>query len=104
MTMTYDVHNKRGHIETTQAVGTSTAKIPPPHQRSTVTIHPDPTGTGKAQYTTSSPALLAAGTARWVDWEDGSVSAVTTRTLSGPVTGWRFVCSSGQIVGEIVTA
>ena len=57
---------------------------------------------GKIQTTTSPMAAIAAGTAIWIDWAEGDVTATTSDIISGPVTGVRGVSVSGGIAIEIV--
>ena len=57
--------------------------------------------TGKVQYTFSSTANVLAGTANWVDWDDGDVTSNTGSTITAPVTAVRGVSVSGDIVFEV---
>jgi len=59
-------------------------------------------GTGKFQTTTSSAADIIAGSATWVDWAEGNVTATTSDVITGPVTGIRGVSISGEINIEVV--
>ncbi len=67
-----------------------------------VGIVPIDGGSGKVQYTLSSPADVEADAATWRDWPSGVVSAVTDDTLTGPVTAVRAISASGEIRLEVV--
>ena len=58
--------------------------------------------TGKFQFTTSTDAKVAAGTATWQDWPYGVVTGTVSDMLIGPVTAVRGVSSAGTINFEIV--
>ena len=58
--------------------------------------------TGKFQVTTSTDAKVAAGTATWQDWNEGTSTGTVSDTLIGPVTGLRGVSVSGEIKIEVV--
>lgn len=57
-------------------------------------------GSGKVQTTASSRAAVKAGTANWVDWDRGVVSATTTDVFFD-VTAIRAVRSAGTIILEV---
>jgi len=57
---------------------------------------------GKVQFTTSTDAAVAAGTAVWQDWPEGTVTTNTSDTLLGPVTAVRGVSVSGVIDFDVV--
>lgn len=60
-----------------------------------VSVHPGASSGGKLQYSTSKPSLVAAGTARWIDWAKGAVTAPASDVPEGPVTAVRGVHTSG---------
>ncbi len=58
--------------------------------------------TGKIQFTTSTDAKVAAGTAVWQDWPSGVVTGTVSDMLVAPVTGVRGVSSAGTVDFELV--
>jgi len=56
---------------------------------------------GKVQYTISTLTKVAAGTATWHDWPQGSVFSNTVDHLKAPVTAIRFVASGGEVTFEV---
>lgn len=58
--------------------------------------------TGNIQFTTSTDALVAAGTAAWQDWPNGVVTGTESDVLLGPVTAVRGVSVAGTINFEII--
>ena len=59
--------------------------------------------TGKVQVSTSSDAIIAAGSAIiWQDWPKGVQTGTISDVLVGPVTGIRGVSSSGEVTIEII--
>ena len=63
----------------------------------TVGLVKETTGTGKIQFTLSSASSVIAGTAVWIDWPAGSVTATTVDRILGPVTAVRAIVSSGVL-------
>lgn len=63
----------------------------------------DPSGTAKMQYTLSPIADVTGGTARWVDWSPGEVTATTSEFLTDPITAIRIVSVSGEVTADIKT-
>lgn len=57
--------------------------------------------TGKVQYTFSSMEKIEAGTANWVDWSDGEVTANAGTAFVAPVTAVRGVSVSGEVALEV---
>ena len=57
--------------------------------------------TGKFQYTFSSTEKVEAGTANWIDWDNGDVTSNTGATFTAPVTAVRGVSVSGAITIEV---
>lgn len=51
--------------------------------------------TGKIQYTLSSVANVEAGSAIWIDWPSGNVTAATGYAINGPVTALRCINVAG---------
>ena len=58
--------------------------------------------TGKIQFTTSTDAKVAAGTATWQDWPSGVVTGTVSDTLISPVTAVRGVSDAGTVDFEII--
>lgn len=67
-----------------------------------VSIALHPSGTAKIQYTLSREALVAANTARWIDWARGNVTVPTVDIAEGSITACRVVSVSGAAVVEVV--
>ena len=89
---------------TTPATETSPA-IPVRRWPITVTVSAEAAiGAAKAQYTTSLPSKVTAGTASWLDWPSGAVAAGTSKReiFAGPVTGVRCVSTTGIAIMEVV--
>jgi hypothetical protein len=63
-------------------------------------LHPD--GTAKVQFTLSREALVAANTARWLDWSRGNVTEAVVDIPEGPITACRVVSISGDAIIEVV--
>jgi hypothetical protein len=61
----------------------------------TITVIPGSGCTVKAQTSTSSSAAVTAGTATWVDWDTGAVTANTSAALVSPVTALKFLRTVG---------
>ena len=57
--------------------------------------------TGKFQATTSPLSRVTAGTANWVDWDVGDVTATTMQVLRGPATAVRAVSVAGAVAYEV---
>ena len=57
---------------------------------------------GKIEFTTSTDAKVAAGTAVWQDWDPGTVTVTTSDALITGVTAVRGVSVSGTITIELV--
>lgn len=71
----------------------------------TVTCLPSegsPAGSGKIQFSTSLPAEVKAGTAKWQDWARGVVTSMASDIPEGPVTAIRGVAIVGDLVIELV--
>lgn len=58
-------------------------------------------GTAKIQLTNSPPDRIEAGTANWVDWAAGSVTASTVPTIIAGPSAIRVVLSSGSVTLEV---
>lgn len=70
----------------------------------TLAVHPSPGATATVSYTVSTPARIAAGTARWLPaaiGEDGVVSAPAATDIPAPVTALRVVAALGEVVVEV---
>jgi len=63
----------------------------------------DPSGTAKLQHTISSIQDVTGGTANWVDWGPGEVSAVTQAFIDQPVTALRVVSVDGEVQAHFRT-
>lgn len=99
------IGRKPGYHHTEQLLDTVTGNpvIIPPLNGMPVTCSVIITGvSGKIQFTISTDAKVAAGTAVWSDWAAGTVTANTWDTLIGPVTAIRGVSVSGTIDIEVV--
>lgn len=71
----------------------------------TLAVHPAAGATATVAYTASSPARIAAGTARWIPaaiGEDGVVSEPTAIETITPLTGLRITATGGEVAVEIV--
>lgn len=71
----------------------------------TLAVHPAPGATATVGYTISSPARVAAGTARWMPVGIGAVGVVTASEgidIPSPVTALRVVAADGDVAVEIV--
>lgn len=77
-------------------------KIPTGVQQVTVMLIPAGGASGKSQFTTSTYADIAAGTATWVDMPKGVVSATSYEGINFPVTAVRGVSVSGNVTLEVV--
>lgn len=60
-----------------------------------------PEGTAKLQFTISRPVKIGNGTARWLDWSQGNVTAPASDVIDGPITAVRGVSISGDLVIEV---
>ncbi len=58
--------------------------------------------TGKIQFTTSTDAKVAAGTAIWQDWPAGVVTGTVSDRLISGVTAVRGVSSAGTVDFELI--
>lgn len=90
------------HAATVAADTTSSPLyLPPqPERRATVAIHPG--STAKVQYTTSPESAVDGGTAQWIDWPEGEVSASTQDALLAPVTALRAVAIGADADWEVI--
>ncbi|KKN41622.1 hypothetical protein LCGC14_0721550 [marine sediment metagenome] len=96
---------KPGYHHTEQLLDgvTGDPVIIPPLNGQPVTCSMIITGvSGKFQTTTSTDALVAAGTAVWEDWPEGTVTVNTDDRLLSPVTAVRGVSVSGVVDINIV--
>jgi hypothetical protein len=94
--------NQNSSFDLTSGETSDTLVIRHTENTLSMAIHPNPTGAGKFQFTLSSIEKIKADTALWVDWSKGNVNVTTTDILMGPVTGIRVVCSSGDVIAEVV--
>lgn len=69
--------------------------------RTTVAVYP--ATRAKAQYTVSSPEMVAAGTAKWIDWPIGNTNRDATDTLLGIATAIRLVSIVGAASMEVLS-
>lgn len=60
-------------------------------------IHPV-SGTARVEFTLSHPDLVEAGTARWITWAKGDVSASAADALISSVTAIRGVCTTNAVI------
>lgn len=72
--------------------------IPASHNDVLVVV--SPSTSARLQFTISSKEAINAGTATWVDWEDGDVSEARARVISGTVSALRLV-SVGASIWEV---
>lgn len=81
-----------------ESVAASTTSTPIPINgesgKVSVAVHPSG-GTGRVEFSLSSNAISAPGSANWVAWAGGDVSASTADTLDGPVVAVRCVSGAG---------
>ena len=82
--------------------GTTSAIVYITNYPVSIRVIPSGGASGKAQFSTSTPADLQAGTGVFDDWSKGTVSANTAVASEGPITAMRFVSVSGAITGEVV--
>lgn len=80
------------------AGSTSSAILTPPS--CVITCTPGGGGTMLAEATWSSQAEVAAGTATWFDWDEGTVSAKANQLLLH-ATAVRFTATTAAGVGEV---
>jgi len=86
------------HTENLLDGATGDAIIIPPLNGQPVTCTMRITGvSGKFQFTTSTDAIVASGTAVWQDWALGTVTANVSDVLLGAVTAVRGVSVSGTV-------
>ena len=76
----------------------STATFKHPVIPCSVVAIPGSGGTAKVEYTLSSIAAVGAGSATWVEWDDGAVSDTTGTALYSPVTALRFTATTEDAV------
>ncbi|MBF0311461.1 MAG: hypothetical protein HQL56_18250 [Magnetococcales bacterium] len=88
--------------ETVTAGGTSSVYRIPEGAHPTVAIHPVSGGTAVVQFTTSLPSKVAAGTANWVSWDHGSVSASKADFIQGQITALRATATTQNAVLEVI--
>lgn len=72
---------------------------------STLAVHPAAGATATVSITCSTPARIAAGTARWARaalGEDGVVSAASIIDIPAPLTGIRVEAAGGTVAVEVV--
>lgn len=67
-----------------------------------VAIHPAAGQTARAEYTLSSPAEIEAGTAKWIPWPLGDVSASSSDALLTMCVAIRGVASGGTAAIEVL--
>lgn len=60
-------------------------------------VHPA-SGTARVEFTLSHPDLVEAGTARWIAWAKGDVSASAADALISSVTAIRGVCTTNAVI------
>jgi len=65
--------------------------------RTTYSIIPKPSGTGKVEFTLESDADMDAGTATGISWKHGFVSGSKVSTDNHHLSGFRVVCNSGTV-------
>lgn len=79
------------HAESATAGTTEAVLLPGNGEAPTVHVMPGATSSGNVEITISSPDKVSAGTAVWMAWADGAVSAATLKTLASPATAVRLV-------------
>lgn len=84
-------------------VGTSDwIQLPPGMQVVSVAIHPALGQTARVEFSLSSWDDLAAGTARWIAWDLGNVSASAADGIMSLASALRAVSSGGTATLELV--
>lgn len=76
--------------------------IPPGMMSISVALHPAVGQTARIEYTLSSSARINAGTARWIAWPLGDISASNADSLLTTAAAIRVVSSSGTATLELV--
>lgn len=79
---------------------TSDYAILPYNAESSVAVYPS--GRAKCQYTLSKVADVEAGTATWIDWPLGVVSANDADTIIGVASAVRLVSLQGEATMEVI--
>ena len=72
------------------------------HSDISVAALPVSGGTALVEGTTSPHADVIAGTANWVDWDDGSVTADTQAVALGPLSGIRCTATTQDCTLEVM--
>jgi hypothetical protein len=68
----------------------------------TITAVPGASGSLLVEYSTTPGAAGNPGAASWANWPSATVSARTSNTLTGPVTGLRATATTANGVLEVV--
>jgi len=99
--MTHDKVSGRYYFAETVSSGIFSDPVlaPPayPHDPGSkpVSVFVKPAGTARLEFTLSSRSLVEAGTAIWLPWPNGDVTAATAAAINAPVTAMRCVSVSG---------
>lgn len=56
---------------------------------------------GLFQFTASSRASVLNGSAKWVDWDRGSVDVETDRAIFNLIGAWRLVSTTGRVLAVV---
>lgn len=94
--------------EVSVAAGEVSAPVFLPKRLGTIAVKviPGASGTAEVEYTLDEPESVsnAPGSTDWQIWDDGAVSAVTTRALISVVSGLRLKAYSDTAVMQIVVS
>jgi hypothetical protein len=97
--------NEYGKFKVEVAIPANTTSdyvpLPPQVRMVSVAIHPTVPGTARVEYTVSSRDRLIAGTARWLTWPLGTLSAADADTLMSSASAIRGVATDHDAVMEI---
>nr|WP_299241404.1 hypothetical protein [uncultured Halomonas sp.] len=88
------------HAETVTAATGDAVLLPGVVRAATVAVHPGAGAT--VEYTVSHPDAVAAGTANWVAWSGGQVTAPTVAQLPERVTAARLIAATNASTWEVV--
>jgi len=74
----------------------------PGHMPAVVAVIPAGGASGRIEFSLDDPAVVEAGTAQWIAWPHGDVSAAIADAINGPVTALRCVSVSGQVEWRVI--
>lgn len=102
--MNHNVSSGRYHFQQTVTAGAASDPVllpsvyhhNPGYAPAAVYASPGGGGTARIEFSLSTPEEVEAGSATWLPWPDGDVSAGTVRTVAGPVTALRCVATTAN--------